>query len=85
MKKAMFFGGSVYPQNDNPNVVAVYGTSMPTHIETGRKIFNKFHSVYEFNDAGKIVFVNDFWDVGGIRIQLRSTPQSAESEQSTSE
>ena len=58
---------------------------MPTHIETGKKIFNKFHLVYEFNGAGKIVFVNDFWDVGGIQIQLESTPQSAESEQSTSE
>ena len=27
-----FFGGSVYPLNDNPNVIAVYGTWMPIHI-----------------------------------------------------
>ena len=72
MKKAMFFGGSVYPQNDNPNVVAVYGTSMPTHIETGKKIFNKFHSVYEFNDAGKIIYLSDFFDVNGIQVQLEA-------------
>ena len=83
MKKAMFFGGSVYPQNDNPNVVAVYGTSMPTHIETGKKIFNKFHSVYEFNDAGKIIYLSDFFDANGIQVQLEATP--AESEQPASE
>ena len=78
-----FFGGSVYPQNDNPNVVAVYGTWTPTHIETGKKIFNKYHTVLEFNDAGKIVYASDFWDVSGIQVQLEGTP--AESEQPASE
>ena len=78
-----FFGGSVYPQNDNPNVVAVYGTWTPTHIETGKKIFNKYHTVLEFNDAGKIVYASDFWDVSGIQVQLEATP--AESEQPASE
>ena len=78
-----FFGGSVYPQNDNPNVVAVYGTWTPTHIETGKKIFNKYHTVLEFNDAGKIVYASDFWDVSGIQVQLEGAP--AESEQPASE
>ena len=78
-----FFGGSVYPQNDNPNVVAVYGTWTPTHIETGKKIFNKYHTVLEFNEAGKIVYASDFWDVSGIQVQLEGT--SAESEQPASE
>ena len=78
-----FFGGSVYPQNDNPNVVAVYGTWTPTHIETGKKIFNKYHTVLEFNEAGKIVYASDFWDVSGIQVQLEATP--AESEQPASE
>ena len=78
-----FFGGSVYPQNDNPNVVAVYGTWTPTHIETGKKIFNKYHTVLEFNEAGKIVYASDFWDVSGIQVQLEGTP--AESEQPASE
>ena len=78
-----FFGGSVYPQNDNPNVVAVYGTWTPTHIETGKKIFNKYHTVLEFNEAGKFVYASDFWDVSGIQVQLEGT--SAESEQPASE
>ena len=78
-----FFGGSVYPQNDNPNVVAVYGTWTPTHIETGKKIFNKYHTVLEFNDAGKIVYASDFWDVSGIQVQLEAIP--AEAEQPASE
>ena len=80
-----FFGGSVYPQNDNPNVVAVYGTWTPTHIETGKKIFNKYHTVLEFNDAGKIVYASDFWDVSGIQVQLEATHDHDESEQPASE
>ena len=78
-----FFGGSVYPQNDNPNVVAVYGTWTPTHIETGKKLFSKFHAVLEFNEAGKIIYLSDFFDVNGIQVQLEATP--AESEQPASE
>ena len=69
-----FFGGSVYPQNDNPNVVAVYGTWTPTHIETGKKIFSKFHAVLEFNEAGKMIYFCDFFDVNGIQVQLEATP-----------
>ena len=78
-----FFGGSVYPQNDNPNVVAVYGTWMPIHVETGKQVFNKWHAVIEFNDAGKIIYLSDFFDFNGIQVQLEATP--AESEQPASE
>ena len=72
MKKEMFFGGSVYPQNDNPNVVAVYGTWTPIHAETGKQVFNKWHGVLEFNEAGKITSVNEFWNPGGIQVQLEA-------------
>ena len=72
-----FFGGSVYPQNDNPNVVAVYGTWTPIHAETGKQVFNKWHGVLEFNEAGKITSINEFWDASGIQVQL-DTPQSDE-------
>ena len=78
-----FFGGSVYPQNDNPNVVVVYGTWTPIHAETGKQVFNKFHAVLEFNEAGKIIYFCDFFDVNGIQVQLEATP--AESEQPASE
>ena len=78
-----FFGGSVYPQNDNPNVVGVYGTWMPIHTETGKQVFNKWHGVLEFNEAGKIIYLSDFFDVNGIQVQLEATP--AESEQPASE
>ena len=69
-----FFGGSVYPQNDNPNVIAVYGTWMPIHVETGKQVFNKWHAVIEFNDAGKIIYLSDFFDFNGIQVQLEATP-----------
>ena len=72
-----FFGGSVYPQNDNPNVIAAYGTWMPIHRETGKQVFNKWHGVLEFNEAGKITSINEFWDASGIQVQL-DTPQSDE-------
>ena len=78
-----FLGGSVYPQNDNPNVVGVYGTWMPIHMETGKQVFNKWHAVIEFNDAGKIIYLSDFFDFNGIQVQLEATP--AESEQPASE
>ena len=67
-----FFGGSVYPQNDNPNVVAVYGTWTPIHAETGKQVFNKWHGVLEFNEAGKIIYLSDFFDVNGIQVQLEA-------------
>jgi len=67
-----FFGGSVYPQNDNPNVVAVYGTWTPVHAETGKQVFNKWHGVLEFNEAGKIIYLSDFFDVNGIQVQLEA-------------
>ena len=67
-----FFGGSVYPQNDNPNVVAVYGTWTPIHMETGKQVFNKWHGVLEFNEAGKIIYLSDFFDVNGIQVQLEA-------------
>ena len=68
-----FFGGSVYPQNDNPNVIAAYGTWMPIHRETGKQVFNKWHGILEFNEAGKITSVNEFWNPGGIQVQLEAT------------
>ena len=46
--------------------------SKPTHVETGKQIFNKYHAVVEFNDAGKIVYVSEFWDASGIQVQLDS-------------
>jgi len=72
-----FFGGSVYPQNDNLNVIVAYGTWMPIHRETGKQVFNKWHGVLEFNEAGKITSINEFWDASGIQVQL-DTPQSDE-------
>lgn len=75
-----FFGGSVYPLNDNPNVIAVYGTWMPIHIETGKRVFNKWHGVIEFNEAGKMIYFCEFFDVNGIQVQLEATSQSEGSE-----
>ena len=73
-----FFGGSVYPQNDNPNVVAVYGTWTPIHMETGKQVFNKWHGVIEFNEAGKMIYFCEFFDVNGMQAQLEDAPQSDE-------
>ena len=67
-----FLGGSVYPQNDNPNVVVVYGTWTPIHAETGKQVFNKWHGVLEFNEEGKIIYLSDFFDVNGIQVQLEA-------------
>jgi len=71
-----FFGGSVYPQNDNPNVVAAYGTWMPIHRETGKQVFNKWHMVIEFNEEGKMIYLSDFFDANGIQVQLEATLQA---------
>ena len=73
-----FFGGSVYPQNDNPNVVAVYGTWTPIHMETGKQVFNKWHGVIEFNEAGKMIYFCEFFDVNGMQAQLEDAPQPDE-------
>ena len=75
-----FFGGSVYPQNDNPNVIAVYGKWMTIHVETGKQVVNKWHMVIEFNEAGKMIYLSDFFDANGIQVQLEATSQSEGSE-----
>ena len=54
-------------------VVVVYGTWTPIHAETGKQVFNKWHGILEFNEAGKITSVNEFWNPGGIQVQLEAT------------
>ena len=61
-----------YPLNDDVNLISVCGIWTPTHIETGKSIFNKYNAVVEFNDADEIVYVSEFWDASGIQVQLDS-------------
>ena len=58
---------------------------MPIHAETGKQVFNKWHMVIEFNDAGKTVYLSDFFDANGIQVQLEATYDDDESEQPASE
>ena len=80
-----FIGGSDQPQNDNPNVIAAYGTWMPIHRKTGKQVFNQWHMVIEFNEAGKMIYLSDFFDANGIQVQLEATYDDDESEQPASE
>ena len=44
---------------------------MPIHRKTGKQVFNQWHMVIEFNEAGKMIYLSDFFDANGIQVQFR--------------
>ena len=75
-----FWGGSRYRSDgnentsslssSNPNNIRVYGTWSSTHTESGKETFSKWYAIVNFNDSGKIVRFNDWFNVDGLQVQI---------------
>ena len=54
----------------NPNNLRVYGTWSSIHTESGKKTYSKWYAIVNFNEAGKIVRFNDWFNVDGLQVQI---------------
>ncbi len=71
-----YWGGSLYSdkneQTTDPNGVRIYGIWSATHIETGAPIKLKFYIIQQFNEAGKVVMLNEWFDVSSMESQIKA-------------
>jgi len=75
-----FWGGSRYRSDGNentsslssanPNNLRIYGTWSSVHTETGKKTYSKWYAIVNFNEKGKIVRFNDWFNVDGLQVQI---------------
>ena len=75
-----FWGGSRYRSDGlentsslssaSPNNIRVYGTWSSVHTESGKETFSKWYALVNFNDNGKIVRFNDWFNVDGLQVQI---------------
>ena len=75
-----FLGGSRYRSDGaentsslssaNPNNIRVYGTWSSTHTESGKATYSKWYAIVNFNENGKIVRFNDWFNVDGLQVQI---------------
>jgi len=67
------WSGSVFPKEDAttvPGTIRLYGTWTATHTETGKNIGVKWFALGSVSDEGKIVSINEYFDVNGIAAQI---------------
>jgi hypothetical protein len=67
------YSGSVFPKEtatSTPSNIRVYGTWTATHTETGKEIGVKWYSLFGVNADGKITNISEYYDAGGIALQI---------------
>ena len=75
-----FWGGSRYRSDGaentsslssaSPNNIRVYGTWSSVHTESGKQTYSKWYAIVNFNENGKIVRFNDWFNVDGLEVQI---------------
>ena len=72
-KNAAYAGGNTYRYDtkisSSPNNVRIYGNWYHTHSESDKEVTHKWFAVLGFNKDGKVISVNDFFDVTGFLSQ----------------
>ena len=58
--------GILVEYGDNPNNIRVFGTWDGIIAASGKKQINKWFGVIRFNEAGKIIFMDEYFDVSGV-------------------
>ena len=58
--------GILVEYGDNPNNIRVFGTWDGIIAASGKKQTNKWFGVIRFNEAGKIIFMDEYFDVSGV-------------------
>ena len=71
-----YWGGSFFSDigetNSSPNGVRIYGVWSGNHIETGAPFHLKFYAIQQFNEDGKVVVLNEWFDPSSIQDQIES-------------
>ena len=71
-----YWGGSLYSdkgdQTTEPNGIRIYGMWNATHSETGESFKIKFYAIQQFNEAGKVHLLNEWFDTSQIQGFLES-------------
>ena len=71
-----YWGGSLYSdkgdQTTEPNGIRIYGMWNATHSETGESFKIKFYAIQQFNEAGKVHLLNEWFDTSQIQDFLES-------------
>ncbi len=75
-----FWGGSRFRSDgkentsslssSDPNNLRVYGTWSSIHTESGKITYSKWFALVNFNEAGKIIRFNDWFNVDGLQVQI---------------
>ncbi len=69
-----YFGGSIYSDvgntSNSPNRLRIHGIWSGKHIETGAPFHLKFFIIQEFNDDGKVITLNEWFDPSSIGEQI---------------
>ena len=75
-----YWGGNLYADNGEintaPNGIRIYGVWNATHSETGAPVQLKFYAIQQFNEAGKVVLLNEWFDPSSMESQIQSFLES---------
>ena len=69
-----YFGGSTFSEigktSNSPNRLRIFGIWSGKHIESGAPFHLKFFIIQEFNDDGKVISLNEWFDPSSIGDQI---------------
>lgn len=75
-----YWGGNLYADNGEintaPNGIRIYGIWNATHSETGAPVQLKFYAIQQFNEAGKVVLLNEWFDPSSMENQIKAFVES---------
>ena len=71
-----YWGGNLYADNGEintePNGIRIYGVWNATHSESGAPVKLKFYAIQQFNEAGKVVLLNEWYDPSSMESQIQA-------------
>ena len=69
-----YWGGNLYSDtgqvSSSPNSIRVYGVWSGNHSETGAPFHLKFYIIQQFNEDGKVVSLNEWFDPSSLQVQI---------------
>jgi len=69
-----YWAGSTFSDagnsNASPDAIRIYGVWSGNHIETGAPFHLKFYAIQQFNEDGKVVVLNEWFDPSSLQTQI---------------
>ena len=77
-----YWAGSTFSDtgnsNSSPDAIRIYGVWSGNHIETGAPFHLKFYAIQQFNEDGKVVMLNEWFDPSSLQLQIEEFLNSQE-------